>query len=86
MPASEVEAVLDRSDEVRQTLADAGVTDVGQEVWARIQAVEITPAERLAFYAENRDTIFGGRSYEESATSVDRLVRIRKVRAALENQ
>lgn len=84
MPLDDVEALLERSDEVRRTLAEAGITDVGQEVWDRLQSMEVSHAERLAFYAENRYTIFGGRSYEESAMSVDRLVRIRKVRATLE--
>ncbi len=74
----EVEQHLDASDRVLRDLADAGVDDVATEIRRRMNSVEVTEAERRAFYDEHRER-FGGRSYERSRAVVDRLLRIRAV-------
>ena len=65
------EALVDASDCI-------GEVDVSR----RMAELELTDAERRAFFEENAE-LFGGRSYRQSARTVDALLRIRIVREEL---
>ena len=79
---AEVADLLDASDRVRRELHAAGVADVGDEIQRRMRDLDVTEADRLAFYEASGD-LFGGRSYARSRMVADRLIRVRAARADL---
>lgn len=75
-------ALLDQSDQLRDRLDHQGVDDASADIRARLAQADPTEAQRHAFFDANR-RLFGERSYEQSAWSVEQLVRIQLVRDQL---
>lgn len=78
----QVDALLSASDVHRASNVDRGEDDLGAEIRRRFAVATFTEAERRAFFEVNRH-VFGDRTYEESAWTVDQLLRIRAVREGL---
>ena len=75
----EVEALIEESDRFEAALADAGVTDADLFLRHEIARVEVSEEELYEYYESQRER-FGDRSFEESRSSLESLVRLRKVR------
>lgn len=82
VPAEVVERYLDASDKVSDDLVEAGVENVGQHIHRRLRTIPITEDQRRAWY-DAHENVFGGRSYEESWATVDRLARLDVLRTEL---
>lgn len=82
---AEVDRLIGAFDRVHAQLARAGVGDVSAYVHRRLAETDVSEAERIAFFQEN-SSLFGGRTYSQSRLVIDRLLRIRKVRAELEQR
>ncbi|MHC4893639.1 MAG: hypothetical protein ACYTFV_09790 [Planctomycetota bacterium] len=83
----EVETLVAQSDRVREdlegsTAEDAGETSVGDHVRRLLEEAKSTDTEALALYQAERE-LFGGRSFEQSRATIDRLLAIRAVQAEL---
>ncbi len=58
--------------------AETEAADVGAEVRHRLREVHVSDEEALAYFHENLE-LFGQRSFDDSRSSIDRLVALRKV-------
>ena len=67
------------SDDVVAALHARGVGDVPGYIQKRLAEVPVDEAEARAFFDGNA-SIFGGRSFDQSRSVVDQLLRIHKVR------
>ncbi|NOY26714.1 MAG: hypothetical protein GXP62_12645 [Oligoflexia bacterium] len=76
------QALLDQSDTVVAGLQAQGVEDVGSEISDRLAEIQLTDADRRAFFDANRH-LFGQRDYDQSRWTVDQLLRIQRTRAEL---
>lgn len=79
----DVVASMDASDALAARLRAQGEDDAGAALARRLSEATVSDSEARAFFEANR-AIFGGRSLEQSRPSVDRLIRIHKVRADLD--
>jgi hypothetical protein len=77
-----IEAELTRSDAVVAALRAQGVEDIGDELHRRLNDVQPSEAEMLAWF-EAHPEHFGDRSYVQSRDVLARLVAIEKVKGEL---
>ena len=78
----DVEERMDASDALVARLTAQGEGDVGEAIAVRLAGATVSDAEARALFESNRGR-FGGRSLEQSRTSMERLIRIHKVRDEL---
>ena len=78
----DVVASMDASDALAARLRAQGESDAGPALARRLSEATVSDSEARAFFDANR-AVFGGRSLEQSRPSVDRLIRIHKVREDL---
>jgi hypothetical protein len=71
--------LADESDRLKARLEEMGEPDVRR----MLRDTRVGEAEARAYFAEHR-AVFGGRSFEASRLSIDRLVAIERVKARLD--
>lgn len=79
-------ALLDASDRIRHRLTEEegdDEPDVGATIRSRLREVDVPEAEARAWYEDNRP-MFGERSFEQSRTSIERLIAVDRVREELD--
>ncbi|MCP3919652.1 MAG: hypothetical protein GY711_29305 [bacterium] len=76
-----IAALLEASDQMVEAAREAGEEDVGEHLRRRLAETRIDEVQARAFHAEHRDTLFGGRGFEASRFTAERLLEIRQIRA-----
>ena len=81
-PADQVISSMEASDRARARFSVGDGEGAHQLVARELASVEVSEAERVAWYDAHRD-LFGARDLDASREVVDELVRIEKLRAEL---
>lgn len=79
----DVQASMDASDALVARLREGGETDVREAIARRLAEGTVSDAEALSFFEANRH-LFAERTFAQARPSVDRLIRIHRVRIDLD--